>query len=201
METKKLFTSFILVYTIKFMTTETSSFRLNKEPFAMLKNEAKKQNLSVNSLVNKIIKRYVEWGVFTPSIQYIPFPTTIIIATLKLLSEKQIRDIGREHAKKHAIENLLLLKNEVSVDAYLEVVKIFCEIAEFAYSLNEKNDSRAFMARHNQGAKFSILFSQIVISDFEELFGKKIDVKETANSISFSISGTYGKSSNPAGWS
>ena len=67
------------------MTTETSSFRLNKEPFAMLKNEAKKQNLSVNSLVNKIIKRYVEWGVFTPSIQYIPFPTTIIISALKLL--------------------------------------------------------------------------------------------------------------------
>jgi len=67
------------------MTTETSSFRLNKEPFAMLKNEAKKQNLSVNSLINKIIKRYVEWGIFTTSIQYIPFPTTIIISALKLL--------------------------------------------------------------------------------------------------------------------
>ncbi len=43
-----------------FVITETSSFRLNKEAFTALKSQANKQHLSVNSLVNKIIKRYVE---------------------------------------------------------------------------------------------------------------------------------------------
>jgi len=175
------------------MKTETSSFRLNKEPFTALRSEAKKQHISVNSLINKIIKRYVEWDVFTPAIQYIPFPSFIIISLLNQLSEQQIRDIGREHSKKHSMENLLLLKNEITVDTFLEMVQTFCEMAEFVYSLREKNDLRSFTARHNQGIKFSILFAEVVRSDFEELFGTKIDVKETTNSISFSIPGTYNK--------
>ena len=175
------------------MKTEAASFRLNKEPLTALRLEAKKQHISVNSLVNKIIKRYVEWDIFTPAIQFIPFPTSMIISMLNQLSEQQIRNIGREHVKKHSIENLLLLKNEITIDAYLEVVKTFCEIAEFAYSIREKNDLRSFTVRHNQGIHFSILYSEVVSADFEELFGSKVDVKETTNSISFLIPATHNK--------
>jgi len=175
------------------MKTETTSFRLNKEQLTALRQESKKQHISVNSLVNKMIKRYVEWDIFAPAIQYIPFPTTIIISMLNQLSEQQIRNIGREHSKKHAMENLLLLKNEITVDAYLEVVKTFCEMAEFTYSIREKNDLSSFTARHNQGIKFSILFSEVISADFEELFGSKVGVKETTNSVSFSIPEKYNK--------
>jgi len=66
-------------------------------------------------------------------------------------------------------------------------------MSEFTYSIRERKDLRSFTVRHNQGIKFSILFSEVLIADFEELFGTKIDVKETTNSVSFSIPGTYNK--------
>jgi hypothetical protein len=173
------------------MKTETISFRFDKESLTALKQEAKKQHVSVNSLVNKIIKRYVEWDIFTPAIQFIPFPTSMIISMLNQLSEQKIRNIGIEHSKKHSIENLLLVKNEINVDSYLEMLKTFCEMAEFTYSMREKNNLRSFTARHNQGIKFSILFSAVINADFEELFESKVDVKETTNSVSFSIPTTH----------
>jgi hypothetical protein len=112
---------------------------------------------------------------------------------LNQLSEQEIRKIGRDHSKKHSIENLLLLKNEITMDAQLEVVKTFCEMANFAYSIRDKNDLRSFTIRHNQGIKFSILFAAVINADFEVLFGSNIDVKECTNSISFLISETGNK--------
>jgi len=170
-----------------FMKTETSSFRLDKEVFTAFKIEAKKQHLSVNSLINKTIKQYVEWGVFASAIQNIPYPTPIILTLLKPLSEQQIRKIGKEYAIKHVAENLLLLKNEQTVDAYLELVQNWCEASGFAYALREKNDLRTLTARHNQGTKFSILVAEVIRTGIEELFGTKADVKQTTNSVSFSI--------------
>ena len=54
------------------MKTETSSFRLEKEIFEDFKKYAKDQNLTANSLVNKIMKVFMEWGSKAPAIQIIP---------------------------------------------------------------------------------------------------------------------------------
>jgi len=69
--------------------TETSSFRLEKGIFTEFKKHAKKQNITVNSLVNKIMQDYVEWGAQIPSINLIPISATLIGAFLKSHKESQ----------------------------------------------------------------------------------------------------------------
>jgi len=102
--------------------TETSSFRLEKETFEDFKRHAKDQGLTTNSMINKIMKEYMEWGSKAPSIQLVPYPSRIIMELLKNHTEEEIRKIGRDHAKESFSENLLLLKNEETVEAFLEFV-------------------------------------------------------------------------------
>jgi len=52
--------------------TETSSFRLEKEIFEDFKRHAKDQGLTTNSMINKIMKEYMQWGSKATSIQVIP---------------------------------------------------------------------------------------------------------------------------------
>ncbi len=94
------------------MKTETSSFRLEKEIFTEFKKHAKDKGLTTNSLLNKIMKEYMEWGSKAPAFQIIPYPSKIVMELLKKHTEKDLRKIGREHVKEHFSENLLLLKNE-----------------------------------------------------------------------------------------
>ncbi len=169
------------------MKTETSSFRLEKEIFTEFKKHAKDKGLTTNSLLNKIMKEYMEWDSKATAIQIIPYPSKIIIQLLKKYTEEELRKIGREHVKEHFSENLLLLKNEESVEAYLEMAKNLCDASGFSYSTKEKNGTINFTIRHNQGNKFSILADEIVKTQIEILTKKRAETKVMNNSVSFWI--------------
>ena len=71
------------------MKTETSSFRLEKEIFEDFKKYAKDKGLTTNSMINKIMKEYMQWSSQSTSIQIIPYPSGIIMALLKKHKESQ----------------------------------------------------------------------------------------------------------------
>ncbi len=170
------------------MKTETSSFRLDKEIFGEFKKHTKDKGLTTNSMLNKIMKEYMEWGSKATALQIIPYPSKIIMKLLNKQTEEDLRKIGREHVKENFSENLLLLKNEESVEAYLEMTKIFCDASGFSYSIKEKNGTVNFTLRHNQGAKFSILVDEIIKTQIEILTKKRAETKQMTNSVSFWIS-------------
>ncbi len=169
------------------MKTETSSFRLEKEVFTEFKRHAKKQNLSVNSLINKVMKEYVEWGAHLPAIQQIPISASLIGTFLKGHNEKQIRNFAKEHTEIHMVENLLMVKNEESLEAFLEGVQNWCNSAGFPISSKEKNGSTNYTVMHHQGMKFSILLEEMIKTTIEILTKEKAKIKHTTNAISFWI--------------
>ena len=169
------------------MKTETSSFRLEKEIFEDFKKHAKDQGLTTNSMINKIMKEYMQWGSKSTSMQIIPYPSEIIMTLLKKYSEEELRKIARNHAKEHFSENLQFLKNEESVDAYMEMTKNWCNAAGFAYSTKEKNGEIVFTVRHNHGSKFSALLDEIIKTQIEILTKKRAETKVMSNSVSFWI--------------
>ncbi len=169
------------------MKTESSSFRLEKDTFADFKKHAKDQGLTTNSMINKIMKEYMEWGSKAPSIQIIPYPTKIVTELLKNHTEEQIRKIGHDHAKESFSENILLLKNEESVDAFLEFVKNWCDASDFPHSIKEKDGTTNVTIRHNHGKLFSILMDEIIKTSVETLTKKRAETKMMTNSVSFWI--------------
>jgi len=167
--------------------TETSSFRLEKETFEDFKKYAKNQGITTNAMINKIMKEFMEWGSKAPELEFIPYPSALVIGLLSKYTEDEIRKIASDYAKTNFTENILFMKNEESVDAYLEYAKNWCDACGFAYSTKEKNESRNFTIRHNQGKKFSIFLDEIIKAEIEILTKKRAEVKLMANSVSFWI--------------
>jgi len=167
--------------------TETSSFRLEKEIFEDFKKHAKDKGLTTNSMINKIMKEYMEWGSKAPAIQIIPYPTKIVMELLKNHTEEKIRKIGRDHVKESFSENILLLKNEESVAAYLEMIKNWCDASGFPYSMKEKDGTINVTIRHNHGKLFSVIMDEIIKTSVEILTKKRAETKMMTNSVSFWI--------------
>jgi predicted DNA-binding ribbon-helix-helix protein len=167
--------------------TETSSFRLEKEVFEDFKKHAKEQGLTTNSMINKIMKEYVQWGSKTSAMQIIPYPSKILMKLLKTHTEEELRKIAREHVMENFQENLLLLKNEESVEAYIEMMKNYCDAAGFPYSEKEKNGVLNFTIRHNQGNKTSFFLDELIITQIEMLTKERAKTKVMNNSVSFWI--------------
>ena len=169
------------------MKTETSSFRLDRNIFEDFKKHAKDQGLTTNSLLNKIMKEYIQWGSKAAYAEIIPFPSRVIRTLLKNLSEKEIRKIARDHTEEHFSENLLLLKNEESVDAYIEMAKNWANASNFPFSTREKNDEIVFTIRHNLGSNYSNFLDETIKTQIEILTKKRAKTKVMSNSVSFWI--------------
>ena len=169
------------------MKTETSSFRLDKEIFEDFKRHAKDKGLTTNSMINKIMKEYMQWGSNAISMQMIPSSSTVIMALLKKYDEAELRKIARNNAKEHFSENLLLLKNEETVDAYIEMIQNWCDASGFPYSTKEKNAEIVFTVRHNHRKKYSAMLDEAVKTHIEILTKKRAKTKVMSNSVSFWI--------------
>ena len=133
------------------------------------------------------MKQYVEWGAITPAIQIIPISASLVSKLLKNNTEDQLRKIARENTEEHLIENLLMLKNDESIEAYLEAIQNWCDAAGFPITSREKNDVTNYTIRHNQGTKYSAFSEESIKSSIELLTGKKANIKHTVNSVSFWI--------------
>jgi len=169
------------------MKSETSSFRLEKDTFTKFKKTAKKKNLSVNSLMNVVMKEYVEWHSFAKDMEMVPHATPIMNELLKRFSDEQIKKIAINYAKNDIRDHLLLLKNEETVDAFLDLLLMWCEVCGFAYSMHEADLVKNITVRHNQTKKYSVLVSESIKAVLEELSKEKLTIKHTTKTVSFSI--------------
>ena len=68
--------------------TITMTFRIDEKIMSKLRIEAKNRGISLNMLVNHIIKNFVDWYMFEPKIGMIPISKTVIVELFRDLKER-----------------------------------------------------------------------------------------------------------------
>ena len=172
--------------TTKIVKTEVGSFRLNKDVLYKLKKEAEAENLSLNSLVNKVLGMHVRWHSIVGKLGIIPIGANVLMELFKNLSDDEIKKLARKQVPIIS-ENLLLLRQEDTIEAFLDVVKDYFTVCGFLYSLKEKNGNIKVTVHHTLGKKYSLYNGEIFTTKIEQLTKKKADVSITTNTITFSI--------------
>lgn len=168
------------------MKTEVGSFRLNKEILAKLKKEAENENISLNSLVNKIIDTYVSWHSSAKKLGLIPVTPNVLADLFKNLSEDEIKKLAKKQVPVIS-ENLLLFRQEDTLEAFLDSAKDYFTVCGFPFSIQEKNGTMKISLRHNVGKKYSLYLQEIIRERMEQLTKEKSSVSITTNTITFSI--------------
>jgi len=119
--------------------------------------------------------------------EVVPHSTSVMTTLLKHFSDGQIKKIAIDYAKNDIRDHLLLVKNEETVTAFLELLMMWCEVCGYAYSIKETDFVKNITIRHNQTQKYSVLVSETIKAFLEELSGEKLTIKHTTKTVSFSI--------------
>ena len=100
--------------------TVTMTFRIDESIMNKLRNESEQREVSLNTLVNQILKRFVEWGVFENKVGIIPMPKPIVAELFENMSEHEIIDMAKRVGKNVVKDIALFMKHEINVDSFLE---------------------------------------------------------------------------------
>jgi hypothetical protein len=164
----------------------STSFRIDPEILNKLNLESEKAEVSLNSLVNQILKQHVEWHskaadagvgtIFKPMLRHL----------MSQLDDDNIKVLAKKIAKQEGKDFMMLLSHEYNVHTALKLIEIWLKVIKYPYSYEVSGDEHKFFIHHDLGKKYSIYLSSLyenVLNEFNVHSTFKID----QNSISFVV--------------
>jgi len=70
--------------------TVTMTFRLDEDLITTLRLESARQYISLNTMVNQIIQRYVEWDMYESRLGMVSFLRPVVVELLKQMNGQEV---------------------------------------------------------------------------------------------------------------
>lgn len=147
--------------------TVTRSFRISESAFKALEEDARKQNISMNTLVNQLFLSYANFDRFAKKLRMVKLTTATIRRIFEAASDKAIIDAGHS-AGDSVPEAFILTKNGVvSLQTVLAFLRDLADHAGlFDYSEVSHEGERTITLLHELGPKGSMFLAHYVQSVF-----------------------------------
>ena len=180
--------------------TRSITFRLDLSVIENLQHDADEKEISLNVLVNQILRKYTSWDKYTDKLGLIPMPkillSTIIENCLDIAKDKGIQDL--EEYKNLLIKQsasttfdiikdaVLFMKNNYNLWTVLEILHEYMKNAGINSDHKiENHDQRKhiFIIQHDLGSVWSEFTKELLKIIFEKLANTRIETKTTNSTI------------------
>ena len=161
----------------------TVTLRIDEDVFNKLYDEADIDSISLNSLVNSVLKRYVEWNKYEDRSAMIYVAASVLKDLFNSLSKDQVITLAKDKAK-DAIYNIVIFMHgkidlDVLISWYIQRMKYSSEISE----KNNSNGIRKIIFKHDLGDNWSLYHKTIFESICTEILSVPIKVDITSSTI------------------
>ena len=135
----------------------TRSFRVDMELSRVLDEESERMGVSVNALVNMILKRYSEFTRFLSKIDLVVVNRELLKSLFDSYPDEDIYGLGVSAGEIIPRDTILFWKKTLNFETVLEYIeKIICRYGFLGtYDETNQNENRIIVIRHRLGKKGS----------------------------------------------
>jgi hypothetical protein len=168
---------------LKRKETITVTLRIDKDIMNKLTIDADNDSISLNSLVNHVLKRYVEWNQFEDKSSMIPINSTVLKELFHIIDKEQVIKLANDVAK-DAVYSLILFMNgkvdfDILVSWYKERMRHCSEISDKQID----NNQYKIIFKHELGENWSLYHKTIIESICRDFLSKPIEINITSSTI------------------
>lgn len=166
----------------------TRSFRITESAFSALEEEAKKRNMSLNTLVNQLFLSFANFDRHFQRIGFIKTSKVTWKKVLELIPDKQIVELGTEVAQESSRIVILARQGKLSLTNVIDYLK---SLADYGYSF-EYNEVHSPGGRpiitliHSLGEKGSVFYVAYAKALFD-LIDMEPKLSSTKNSVTIEL--------------
>jgi hypothetical protein len=167
--------------------TTTITLRIDTDIMQSLYNKAEQDGISLNTLVNQILKRYVEWDMFEAKVGMIPLSKPVAKELFQRLSREDIIKMAKDVAKNAVYDIALFMKGgkmdpDLFVSWFLSRMKNCSEITKA--NVEESSESpHTYIIKHDLGENWSLYHKALLESIFNDLLAKPIQINTTGTTL------------------
>jgi hypothetical protein len=166
---------------------ESITFRLDLNVLKALRSEAAQKDISMNTLVNQVIKQHMTWHRNASRAGFIPSRKSFLTKVIDSIPEEKISNISKEIATRETKDFVLLLRNEYSIQSALSVIESWIRNSGFAFKHENTEALHSYVIQHDMGKKMSIYFAEFFRNLFNDFGIENIQFDLTEKSIVFVV--------------
>ena len=168
--------------------TVTMTFRLDENLITILRSESERQQISLNTIVNQILRRYVEWDMYESKVGLISMLKPVVAVLFKKTNKQEIIDLATTVGKNSTNDAALFMKNKMDIDSFLSWLDVRMKNSSVEVSHSIEGSTHTYILKHDLGENYSLFYKTILESIFNEILGKHIDCSYSDRILSFMVS-------------
>jgi hypothetical protein len=149
-----------------------------------LQRFAEEQGLSVNALVCKVLRKYVEWDALVNKFGWIQNASQFEERIMTYLTDEDACEFGKWAGSVLAKEYVGFWFKDLNFENFLRGIRLLAAGAGH-FRLEEQNEKGTLIiiCHHGRGPKWSLFYRELFKVSFDELCNLKIDVDFTDNQV------------------
>jgi len=173
------------------------TFRLDSFIVDELQRDANQNGISLNVLINKILKKYVEWERYEHKLGMMPVPknfvSSIIQETIRLVESNKISvDPYKEKLIKYSAEvafynlkeSVILMKKKFDLWSVLSVLHEYMDVSGITSDHRiEAGKKHIFVIQHELGEYWSLFAKELLNLIFYNIANLRAEIQITQKSI------------------
>ena len=167
--------------------TIAKSLRINEEALGALQEEAARQNISVNTLVNQLLLDYAEFGRFVQRAKAVRLTRKTFEEILKIAPEDGLGKAGQEAGRSAPGAIITSKWGKMNVNNVINFIRDLSSYANlFEYYEKEENGHWTITLVHELGPKWSAFLSHYLSEAFASA-GAQARAKTSDRAVIFSL--------------
>jgi hypothetical protein len=153
----------------------TRTIRLEKELDDALQTIAKKEKMTVNSIVSKMVRRYVEWDRHAEKFDTMEIGPAVLTELMERNTVDEARELGRRSTRDVIRPWMEYIFVSITFDNAIEFLRRFSKYTHrFHFEDSVDGREHAILIRHPLGLKWSAYYGGALSEIFEDALGIKI---------------------------
>jgi len=150
--------------------TVTATFRVSEHVYVGLREEAEKQDTSLNTLVNQLLDVHINEEVYLSRVGYLRVTKPTFRRILEGSTEEAIAQAGRSSGCENGKSITLARSGALTLETILQSLYMFAEFGGFAhYSEIDVQGRPVIVLMHDFGQKGSLFISNFAKAAFETI--------------------------------
>jgi hypothetical protein len=168
--------------------TTNMTFRIENDIIQRLKYKAEEDEITLNTLVNHILKRYIDWGMYAEdSLGLITLAGPVAEELFNKLDKEEVVRLATEVGKGAVIDLILFMKGNLSPRSFIDWFLSRMKNSSALISAKSNSDGcQSYVIKHDMGGNWSLYHKTLVESIFKEM-QKPIRIGATESTLTLEI--------------
>jgi len=166
----------------------TRTVRLDEDVDNMFQQLSERERTSTNHLINKALRRYVEWEVAAERFGFVTIGGSVLGELFDNLTIEQARKLGREGGATSWTEFIGFYYKKLDYSSLIKSMELLSHRYGRMFALETFTEGRTavLIMKHNLGPKRSAYIAEAIKTIFSK-FGIKVDITESDHQVTVKV--------------